>query len=298
MRKHTAEKQELVKRISEQAETIHQLTHHVHLLQSKCEASEARAQLQQETLSVKANSNRFGGSFPVFVKEPLSKTAATTNWSTELSRHSDKATKRAGSHPESQLRKPWPLSDTLDQQHPLPPRASQATATAQETVLENDARMGHSILSATEKSFVSRMTDGISHHSSSFLAQQPSSPHASRAGGVPSVKSLGQESRSPFTEEFLTPSNESLPRGRSTAQTEKTVQVLSHLLFLLGSHLSSPLQAPFRLDSEMARYSAPKTNPQWESQLQPQTQSQQTHLVEEDSKKYLRNADRYGPPLM
>lgn len=209
MRKHTAEKQELVKRISEQAETIHQLTHHVHLLQSKCEANEVRV---QEDLLSNSTASRFGGSYPIFVKESFPLTTTSTPKTRD----------------ESSIAKPWPLSDPLEQRY---------SRSEQETTRNEDHRRGRSILEP-DKSFVSRMTEGISHHSSSFLGPAPA---ASERSHTVSAAAQGLKSSFLHSSDFVTPSND-FQKGRPNVQTEKTLQVslpIPHLVISpTGSLLS------------------------------------------------------------
>lgn len=176
MRKHTSEKQNLLKRISEQAETIHQLTHHMHLLQSKYEEDTRKLKEDLPTLT----SNKFGGSFPVFFKE-------------NSEHHPRSTVEPSTSH--SYVTAPWPVSDPLDRHRE---RVNQSKVPA-------------------EKSFVSRMTEGISHHSSSFIAPDPSTSRLStRRPEDETCQSL------PNLSTYFTP-EQNLHRG--TTHTEKTIKV-------------------------------------------------------------------------
>lgn len=173
MRKHTAEKQQLLKRISEQAETIHQLTHHMHLLHSKAEEDAIKA---KEVLP-SSTANKFGGSYPIFFKD-----------------NSESFNQAGTGAVESSM--------------------SQSFITAPHE--HRESSMYHPSL---EKSFVSRMTEGISPHSSSFIGQDPTSSRLSTRGPVDrSRQSLPNLSR------YFTPEQNF---QRPTTQTEKTVQVSS-----------------------------------------------------------------------
>ena len=93
MRKHEMEKKQLTERMQEQSQTIHQLTHHVHLLQS---AQNSHSHRQVE---VDVSEGVFGGKYPLFF------------------RRSNGDGSIASSH--ARTTEPWPLSDHVDQKHSL-----------------------------------------------------------------------------------------------------------------------------------------------------------------------------------
>jgi hypothetical protein len=83
MRKNETEKAQLVERLNEQSETVHHLTHHVHLLQS---SQEAEVSCPAPGLNV--TTGTYGGKYPLF-----------------FSCQSDNKIKVD----------PWPMSDRIDQ---------------------------------------------------------------------------------------------------------------------------------------------------------------------------------------
>ena len=92
MRKHTTEKSQLVQRITQQAETIHQLSHHIQLLQSLQEARAA----DDADAPVPEYEGKFGGKFPIFYKDaPKEKFGVSTSGNRFV--------------PD-----PWPVSDRLN----------------------------------------------------------------------------------------------------------------------------------------------------------------------------------------
>ena len=93
MRKHEMEKAQLIERMNEQSETVHHLTHHVHLLQS---AHQADAACPPVDLNLSAGT--FGGQYPLFFKRSEQKQAVG-------------ATPTGNVH----ISEPWPLSDHMDQ---------------------------------------------------------------------------------------------------------------------------------------------------------------------------------------
>lgn len=96
MRKNEMEKSQLIERINEQSETVHQLTHHIHLLQS---SQEADASHPVPELNVTAGT--FGGKFPLFFnKQSEQKAERTAGLSSTGHVHNSE---------------PWPLSDHIDQ---------------------------------------------------------------------------------------------------------------------------------------------------------------------------------------
>jgi hypothetical protein len=188
MRKHTAEKQQLLRRISEQAETVHQLTHHVHLLQAKDEEEQLVA---QRTLPVKT-SNNFGGSYPIFFKDPPE----------------DDQTRSRSTHPtDSFVTAPW-LSETLDDQQLQSHQRHSASR------VHDD--QSHERLKATEKSFMNR---GMSHNTSSSLTQDPLIAMAQSSRH----HSFEQPHQTTTTQAYRTPIQSSQPRFAT--QTEHTLQV-------------------------------------------------------------------------
>jgi len=98
MRKHTMEKHKLMQRVSEQAQTIHRLTHHVHLLQSIHDPEKVVPVPENIT-----DDEKFGGPHPLFYKGiPIDDVVKGPN----------------GFSPNHSTRnifveKPWPLSDQL-----------------------------------------------------------------------------------------------------------------------------------------------------------------------------------------
>lgn len=91
MRKHEMEKAQLVERMNEQSQTVHHLTHHVHLLQS------AQAELGNTTLpstDIDLPAGTFGGQYPLFFK------------------HSEENKVPSGDSGAADL---WPLSDHIEQ---------------------------------------------------------------------------------------------------------------------------------------------------------------------------------------
>jgi hypothetical protein len=208
MRKHTSEKQQLLRRISEQAETIHQLTHHVHLLQSRYEEEQTASQTHK-AMPFKT-SNNFGGSYPIFFKD------APEDDQTRRSRQTNPT--------DSLITAPWPLSDTLDQRSVRSPQVQQDN---------QHQSQSHDRVKATEKSFVSRMTDGISQHSSSsFIAHDALIAHAAQSSRHQSFEEPQQSTQAAYR----TPTSQYERHG---TQTENTLQVTLTCLLLL-SHCDLP----------------------------------------------------------
>jgi hypothetical protein len=184
MRKHSVEKQQLLKRISDQAETIHQLTHHVHLLHSKNET---------EILDPEMNKHsKFGGSFPVFFKEESSFTRSTEHDQKNRTNQPETLTKGDGLN-HSYISKPWPLSDSLS------PRNN-----------------------SHQTDFVSRMTEGISQNSSSYVLNQ--------------LELVPGDLHDKIPRQYTTPSEHPVERV-SKVETATTVQVLISLLDSAYSNL-------------------------------------------------------------
>ena len=221
MRKNTLEKQQLLKRISDQAETIHQLTHHMHILQAKANEEAIKS---ENDISIK-NSNKFGGSYPIFYKDQNVEVDRLLN-SQNSGRFQNKSLNSGKDLNYSQVSKPWPLSDTI---HDQSERSQSINRIMNEGQHSNQPY---------DKSFISRMTDGINNNSSSYASNEQvqiplqsqthepsfsqrniSNIHHSTTTSLPSA-SVSMSATPPF----MTPKE--FPFRTTVIQTDKTVQVI------------------------------------------------------------------------
>jgi hypothetical protein len=191
MRKHSSEKSELMQRISQQAQTIHQLSHHVQLLQSLQEQQQVGADTDAP---VPENADKFGGKYPLFFKDgnvSLGQSELVGN----LSRSHDQTSSRnqtasgvcyTGNRFVSE---PWPISDPLHKSH-ISYKTDNQSMNQQQTLNDSGMVVSASHVSSArvvnaqssqqrqDKSFVSRMTDGIQDTSNSLAHQLDTSDGA------------------------------------------------------------------------------------------------------------------------
>lgn len=112
MRKHEMEKAQLVERMTEQSQTVHHLTHHVHLLQSAQEAGVACPPIDLDL-----SAGTFGGKYPLFFtrnehnehqKEHAPGLVQSSNGQGNGNGH-------GVGHGNVHMAEPWPMSDHLEQ---------------------------------------------------------------------------------------------------------------------------------------------------------------------------------------